>query len=510
MPLHRGDVTRARDVHDPRSPLFFWALPALVVFGACRQGDDVVATLKGPDTGAPIEDAGQPLPDVSSMDRDAPPPTMDVEVPRPDMTVEDVVIPPPMDSGLPPPMCEANGPTLTIRRVNGEMSEACAGQLAAHTFTHALCTCEDLFIPGVSTLSTDSFDSLSADKTVLSSGAAVGVAGGYPSAPSNIGGSLTVSGTGRLLQLTGNLDVRGDFKLASSARIWSRLSVKRDAWFVAPVGYWALVTIEGNLNLAVPTGSLTGIPDPIIGGSRIPSTFTVDDPCECGDRIDVAETERIGAEQRTDNAMVPIDRTTLTNVVGGMTVTLPCGRFRFDSIGGSGSLQLAITDRAAIFIDKDVTLSVLQLVIGPNPQAEVDVFIRGNLSVGSVKLGDVNRPAATRIYVGGSNDIVLTSGEIGANIYAPNANVNLAVPIGIAGSIYAKNLSLPSAGLVRYDRAILNAGNKCGQPATCDKNRSCNISSVCVNGVCDRCKEDRDCTAPLVCTQGSCQPLLFP
>jgi hypothetical protein len=112
--------------------------------------------------------------------------------------------------------------------------------------------------------------------------------------------------------------------------------------------------------------------------------------------------------------------------------------------------------------------------------------------------------------VGGASDIVLTSGEIGANIYAPNANVNLAVPIGIAGSIYAKNLSMPSAGLVRYDRAILNAGNKCTQPTTCDKSRACSINAVCNNGVCDRCKEDRECSPPLVCVQGTCQPLLFP
>ena len=494
---------RAPDEDDPCQTLFFCALPALVVLGSCRQGDDIVATLKGPETGVPpIEDAGSPLPDVS-IDRAAPP-AMDSEVPRPDVMLEDVFIPP-IDV-IQPPSCEANGPGLTIRRMNGETYESCAGQLAAHTFTHALCACEDLNIPTISQLTTDSFDSSGADKTVLGSGAAVGVTGNYPAARSYIGGSLTVAGTSRLLNMT-DLDVQGDLKLAGRASLWSWVRVKRDTWLMSPVGYWAMVRIEGNLNLLAPTGSLNGVGEPFLGGMRITTSFTVDDPCGCGEqRLDVAEIARLGAE-RNDNAALSIDRAAFTNLIGTTRLALPCGRFRFDSIGGPGSLQLAFTGRTAIFVDRDVALPELQLLLAND--AEVDVFIRGNLSLATAKLGDMNRPAALRIYVGGANDIVFAGGEIGANVYAPNANVTLAVPTGLGGSIYAKNLHT-SAGGIHYDRAILKAGDKCGQPTTCDKSsRSCHISATCNNGVCEKCKEDRECSAPLVCVTGACQPLLF-
>ncbi|HMI83134.1 MAG TPA: hypothetical protein VK550_03520, partial [Polyangiaceae bacterium] len=105
--------------------------------------------------------------------------------------------------------------------------------------------------------------------------------------------------------------------------------------------------------------------------------------------------------------------------------------------------------------------------------------------------------------------MVLSSGEISAHIYAPNADVDLPA-LGVSGSIYGKNLTMLGGGLVRYDRAILNAGNKCGQPATCDKCNTCNGGAACKEGTCRPCDSDDDCCAPLVCQANACRPLLFP
>jgi hypothetical protein len=391
--------------------------------------------------------------------------------------------------------------------MNMQSSEACAGQLAAHTFTHALCACEDLSLAAL--LSTGSFDSSAADKSTVTAGAAVGMKGSYPPAGSRIGGSLTVAGTSKTPVVSGGLDVQGDLRLAGGATFFSQLSVKRDTWLVSPVGYWAVVTIGRNLNLG-PGGSLKGVgPEPVVGGARIATAFTVEDPCGCADRLDVAAMETIGAA-RNDNALRTIDLSALSNVTTATKLELPCGRFRFDSIGGTAPIQLTITGRTAIFVDGDVTASDLfQLVIAPGADAEVDMFIHGKLSIGNAKIGDLTRPSATRLYVAGDSDIVISSKEIGANIYAPNTNVNL--PVGIAGSIYAKNLSVLGGAFVfvSYDRAILNKGNKCEQPVTCDKCNTCNNGAACMNGTCGPCNEDADCCAPLVCEQGSCQPLLF-
>jgi len=457
-----------------------------VVLASCRQGDDLVATSKVPDSGSPpVEDAIAPRADVS-IERDAPL-TIDSEAPRPDVAVDDVVIPPPPVDSRPPPTCEATGPILAVRRVNGETGNACAGQLAAHTFTHALCTCEDLNFAAV--LSTVSFDSSAADKSPVSAGAPVGIGGNYPSARSNIGGSLTVAGTARTPTVTGGLDVRGDLRLAGRANIYTQLSVARDTWLVSNVGYWGIVTIGGNLYTGS-AGSLIGIgPPPFISGAQIPTAFTVGDPCACDQRLDVAMMETLGAE-KTDNVAQGIDPSALVNVTGTVNFPVPCGRFRFDSIGGPGSLQLTISGRTAIFVDGDVTLSDASQLVVVGPEAELDWFIRGHLSIGGAKIGDTNRPSATRIY-------------------APNADVDLPA-LGVSGSIYGKNLTMLGGGLVRYDRAILNAGNKCGQPATCDKCNTCNGGAACKEGTCRPCDSDDDCCAPLVCQANACRPLLFP
>jgi hypothetical protein len=477
----------------------------LVLLAACRQGDDVVAHLKGQDAAVtPTEDAPIPIPDAS-VEPDVPPPTIiDAEVPRPDVVSDVVVVPPPVDA-MPPRMCDPKGPILSVRRINGVTTEACAGQLAAHTFTHALCACGDL---NAASLSTVSFASASGETTTVSAGAPVGVAGSYPSARSNIGGSLTVSGTAQTLVSAG-LDVQGDLRLAGTGTFYNQLSVARHTWLVSRVGYWGIVKIGGNLYTAPPSGGLQGLgAGPFIGGMSVVMSFTVDDPCRCEDRVDVALIESLGA-LRNDNAARNIDPAVLSNVTTPLNLALDCGRFRFDSIGGAGQIQLTITGRTAIFVDSNVALSdSFQLVLGPD--AELDWFIRGSLSLGGAKIGDPNRPSATRIYVAGGDTDIVVSEQVGANIYAPNSNVNFPLTVlGVTGSVYGKNLSMLGGGIVRYDRSILNAGDKCGQPATCDKCDSCNSGAACVNGVCQQCTEDDDCCSPLVCAKGSCQPLLF-
>jgi hypothetical protein len=286
------------------------------------------------------------------------------------------------------------------------------------------------------------------------------------------------------------------------------------------VVYWGSANIGRNLVLAPPGGMLQGVlsPMPTVGGATIPMTFTLDDPCGCAERLDVAEMEKIGGA-RNDNAVRGIDPAMLSNVTNATPLSLHCGRFRFDSIGGAAAIQLTITGRTAIFVDGNVALSdAFQLVIAPGADAELDWFIRGSLSIGArAQIGDPQRPSATRIYVGGpendagpdNTDIVLSSAQIGANIYAPNTNVNITA-IGMAGSVYAKNLSILGVASVRYDRAILNKGNKCEQPIICDKCHTCNGGAACIGGTCQPCMTDDECCEPLVCVQRSCQPLLFP
>jgi hypothetical protein len=498
------------------SRLFFWLLSAGAGVAGCRQDDDIVATLTEPDAGL-IEDVTVTPPIDASAEADGPPITIDREVPSPDVVADfatsDPILPPPIDAPSidtsPPTGCDGIGPILSVLRVSGARGQACGGQLAAHTFTHAVCACEDLGLAAI--FSTGSFDSAAADKSTVQAGGGVGVVGSYPPVSSNIGGTLTVFGTARSPVIPQGLEAWGDLWLAGGATFVSSLKVHRDARFVSAVGYVGSVNIGRNLILGS-AGSLRGWVGPeYIGGARIPSSFTVPEPCGCTDRLDIPAMEATGAATY-DNAAIGLEVSALSNVTTLFKKDLPCGRYRFDSIGGPGPIQLTITGRVAIFVDNNATLpDSFQLTIAPGVDAEVDWLIRGNLSNGSARIGDTARPSATRIYVGGAdNEIMVTGGLMAANIYAPNTNISLA---GIVtGSFYGKNVNVIGASFasVTYDRSILNKGNKCDQPTPCDSTHFCNGSLACKQDVCQPCSADDDCALPLVCdaTSNTCQPML--
>jgi hypothetical protein len=315
---------------------------------------------------------------------------------------------------------------------------------------------------------------------------------------------LIVAGTGRESPIPSGLDVRGDLRLAANATV-TALSVQRNAWIVGRLGHWGNVTIGGTLFKA-PSASVVGTGSLTVQ-NEVTQAFTVEDPCDCGARLDIAAMETSGSAMN-DNAIISLDSSLLANVNGPTRLELPCGRYRFDAIGGSGTVQLRIKDRTAIFVDQNVDLSAMDFQLTIDPGGELDWFIHGNLNLGTSRIGDVARPSAVRIYVAGSNDIVFASGTFAANLYAPNssANVTSSSP-GVFGSIFVKSANatyLP----VRYDRAILNQGSQCAQPSSCSRCGSCGAGAACIGSSCGSCTQDEDCCLPLVCQQGACKQLL--
>jgi hypothetical protein len=455
------------------------------------------------------------LPDVStdiSGAIDVPPVTIDREVPPPIDVVADTAVPP---VDVSPPiadasiMCDPSGPKVAIERVNMKKSEACAGQLASQTFTYAVCACEDL---AAKALSTGSFDSTVSATNTAQWGAPVGIAGNFISlsgtltSVASIGGSLTIAGIERTPVITTPFDVMGDLRIAGPVSFFWKLNTVRDLWLASRVGYVAYVIVGRNFYKG-PGGSLVGVTQPVIppNSTYDKPILSVDDPCRCAERLDVAAME--AAESlNNDNALRAIDGASLARVSGTTRIELPCGRYRFDSVGGSGILQLVVRGRVAMFVDAQFDLSSIDVQLTLDPGAELDIFVRTNLVLGT-KLGDLGRPAAVRVYVGGSADITIPSGVFGANLYAPNANLSITTPT-MAGSVFGKTVSVPEWSYIRYDRAVLTQGNKCGQPATCEQCSGCNSGSACKAGTCGPCATDDDCCLPLVCAQGACQPLV--
>ena len=217
--------------------------------------------------------------------------------------------------------------------------------------------------------------------------------------------------------------VHGDLRIAGNFATVGLSSVARDLWVGGTVASTAL-TVGRDLHQPVPNFN----PLMIVAGSTIAAPFTIPSPvvlCDDADILDVAGIVDAGKTDN-DNASIGLSPSALTGVVGAKSITLPCGRYYLNTISGLGVANVHVTGRTAIFVDGDIiTAGILTFTLDPG--AEIDIFLKGNfIPTGVVTLGDQSRPAASRIYIGGTQDVVLTgAGAFVGNLYAPRAHVAL-------------------------------------------------------------------------------------
>jgi hypothetical protein len=389
-------------------------------------------------------------------------------------------------------------------------TDTCAGSIATRVFNNSVCSCLDTNVVGY--LHTRSFDS-GLGTMDTGAGAPVGVdrnylTGGY----ADIGGSFVVSGAAGVT-FGGYLKVGGDARFAGNVNAAGYIDIARDFWVLGNVTNIGLLSVARDLHQ--PSGrTLATFPD--IGGSTIHGSFTVDPPCDCLPE-DIVDISGIVAEGmlHNDNADVGLSTSVLSNVVGiGVDITLPCGRYYLDRIGGLGSITVHVPGRTALFIGGDVdALGVFDIDLGSD--GELDMFIAGDLlSIGAGSYGDRARPAATRIYVGGTGDVTVVgaSGFVG-NVYAPHARITALGSTIVYGSLFGNEIAMPGYLDVHYDRAILDVDADCPPPdGGCEMcgGAGCTDHTACIAGECTSCTADADCCAPLVCyPDGTCGSLLI-
>lgn len=449
--------------------------------------------------------------------------------------------------------CSGRGSVIKVPgTAAGTTRDLCTGTVARQRFKNAICTCENLDARGY--IETGSF-SASQDEpgTFTLSGGSVGVNGslgiawdpivsaGY----ARIGGSLrTYEGS----TYSGFVETYGDFEANGPVHINGYYKVARDAKLHG--GFSVLGWVNVGRDAYNPPG-VWGVPIiSIVDGERIEKEFTLEKPCACEpkDLLDVDAIVRDG-KLKNDNKnpgviikrelgpdVQTLDPALLSDLLGYARVELPCGRFYLDEITGVGDVHLTINGRTALFIGGDVaTTGHFDVEIGP--QGELDLFIAGNLlQVGYGQFGDLNRPSAVRVYVGGGGDIFFRGYQpFGANLYAPKSHLHSDGFINAKGSIFVRSIADNGYLKVAYDRDVLNLGDDdaCnppkppeppvtppGQPPVdpppvdppqcehvCDE--SCGQNS-CKNGMCVGCEKDSDCCEPLVCyPDGRCGPLLL-
>jgi hypothetical protein len=321
-------------------------------------------------------------------------------------------------------------------------------------------------------------------------------------APASVGGALLLGDpTGMNAGAGARLDVAQDLAsngpVVSEAEIVVQGSVRAGGRVVASdLTVGGTFTVPENATIEV-SGTLDA-PDPTRAPVSVPA------PCDCGAGalVDIpAEVEARRFDH--DDELAGLEPGSLADTSG--QVDLPCGRYFFDRVNAPSDLTIHATGRVAVFVAGDVAVSG-RLSITLAPDAELDLLVAGQLVANEPpEIGAEDRPAAARVYVGGSGTVQLGSGgTFYGNLYAPSAELVASGPVEVFGSIFARRIATSGALTAHFDRAVEGAAGECPAVDTmCTSCLDCRVGG-CVDNTCAPCQTDAHCCAPKVCVGGAC------
>lgn len=456
----------------PPSPASRWTLAALALASSFCGACGIVnanATTGGPD------DGGIRLPDGATV------------FPSPDGGGNDGSVT--VNGGF----CSGSGPVIPIPGAG----TSCTGDLGARTFLFAVCACNDVEVSGV--LTTDALGAGGADAGT--SGGSIGANGAFGTNSSlQVNGDVWAAGTGvaTAINVSQSGTIAGDVHAGASVAVdagsilgvGGNLSANGDVTGSVTCGGTATIPSEDTAPGVTATGGLTSAP------------VSVAPPCNCGTLLDIASIVS-GFAASNDDVAAGFTSASLSPAPT-TTVSIPCGRYYFDGITGS-NVALSITGRAAIFVNGDLH-ATSQLTVTPVAGAQVNLFVTGNLVLeGGASLGSPSAPAAVRVYVGGSTFTLSGNAQLGANIYAPSASVQLASDLSMSGSLFVGSLAMSGSFTVHYDESILSTSGCTPAGSTCQTCHDCEgATPACKGGSCTACATDSDCCPPLHCNAGQC------
>jgi hypothetical protein len=395
-----------------------------------------------------------------------------------------------------PAFCSGQGP------VPLPGTSVCLGDLA-NVFRFAACACDALAVSGK--LWTDSFDG-PPDGGIANGDLASIAANGAVSTNSvtSVAGSVWSGGAtaqpGPAVTLRGSGTVMHDVRAGGPVEVGGTYLVQGDVWSNGNVTLdtGASLSVVGTVHL--PAGdTATGVQGTVVNGP-----VQVAPPCDCSSPIDVGSVVAAFATNNDDAAIGLTPGATLAG-----TVALPCGRYYVASIAGTDA-TLQVNGRVALFVAGDVNVTQ-SLAVQLAPSAELDLFVAGNFSViGSLAVGDANAAARTRLYVGGTTlTLSATATPLAADVYAPNAVLQLAADLEMWGALFAKTMQFSGAFTLHYDTSVLQLAQSGGCAPGGKSCTTCNDCSgatpACKSGTCAPCATTADCCAPLVCaSDGRC------
>jgi hypothetical protein len=383
--------------------------------------------------------------------------------------------------------CRGNSPVP----VAAGGSSLCSGDLGKRTFTFAFCSCR-----GVTANNQFRIGSLSSARD---GGGSVGTNGTFTGS-----NNAVVNGTlwaAQNVTSSNNLTLGRDLVCGANVSLASG-AVGRDVVAVGSASASGAFRVGGTVRVS-PGSMVMGLSGVDGGVARGP--LTVAAPCDCANPVDVGGIVSF-FQTVSDNAARGVSPTALSSA-NGVTLTLECGRYVFQGVSAVGPVRIRTRDRVVIAVQGDVT-TANQFELAPDPGSQVDVFISGNLTLSNnAVVGDPARPAATRVYVGGTQVTASNALSMSANLYAGRATFTANNTFDLRGALFVDQLSAANSFTVAYDDAILNLDGCAAADAGCSSCRQCaNPTPACRNGACGRCQTDADCCPPLSCepVSGQC------
>ena len=372
------------------------------------------------------------------------------------------------DGGLgPDALADALAPGCTgdtpPRIVDPAGTPLCPAELAAGVFRHALCACQEISTNDV--FAADSFDSREGPYVPGASGGThgdVATNGKLQSTGTfDVRGALTATGDPGIrvspaLTVTGSLATRGILDGAATT-----VTVGGDADVGSNITL-ADLTVTGTLR--VPAEASIAVSGTQTVGALVREPVDVPLPCACDAPalIDVAGLVSTHAGDN-DNAVIGLDPAALSNFAADTTIELPCGRFYLERVqSNEGSLTLAVTGHAALFIREAVTLG-RSLTIDLASGGELDLFIADHINVaGDVRIGAPDTPARVRVYVGGAGAINMSATSVlAANLYAPLTDLSFSAGTEIFGAAFVGRLLTAGPVRIHYDTSVLDPASAC-------------------------------------------------
>lgn len=390
-----------------------WLRPGWVLLGAligwagCAQ-DDVVAVRRCVGTSCPINDAG---------------------------------------------FCAGSGSEISA----AQDSSICGGMLLSMLLPMGLCACGDVQGGDVQS---DSFDSAIAPYAVGGLSGDVGIQGPLRAEGSwDIGGALLASSTTGVTVMS-TLRTHGSLH-AQGPLTGSSVLVEADATVGGDI---QLVNLRVDGTLTTPAGAVVAVSGQQLISATAQQDVRVPIPCPC--ELDPYVTAPINQLQaRNDNASLGLAPQQFELYSGDVAIDLPCGRYYFSRIAGTGSLRLRIQGRVELAVGGGIDVGG-DWTVSLSPSAELDLYVHGDVAVaGVVAVGDPTAPPRLRWFPGGIDALRFSGGGyISAALLGRRRAWMTSTPIDLYGAAVLDSAQINGSLRIHRDLAVQRIAGSCRLP----------------------------------------------